>query len=488
MKNDLQNELWRVGLATFAQIAGTSKNWIAYKWLRYVARRIEEAIHNGNGRLIICAPPRHGKSNLLSHWLPTWFLDWMPEKRVILASYGDTLANDWGKSVRNEFQTNPLLRTKIRQDDEKASAWRTIEGGSMRTVGVGSGITGFGCDLSIIDDPIRSYQDAMSATSRKTLIDWFNSVLMTRLEPNATVILTQTRWHESDLAGFLLSEHNDKWELISFPAICESENDLLGRAIGDPLCPERFDLDRLNEIKSSMPGSMWASLYQQRPGPVEGSILLRSQIKHWENIPDDLTSHVLSFDLTFVEGGSSYAVGQCWARHGSSFYLLDQVRAKPDFTGQIEMILDMKRRWPQAQGVLIENAANGHAAISVLQNRIPGIIPIQPLGSKTVRLMSISPLFEAGNVLLPPNSQNWVKDFVEEIVNFPGAANDDQCDCMSQALFYLSQKPELIYEYHAVFKEKNRSRDLLSFDAMQRRNYEADHPSRNVFGRKKSVW
>ena len=106
-----------------------------------------------------------------------------------------------------------------------AEEWETRSGGGVRAVGVGAGITGYGAGLIIIDDPVKSRAEAESKTIRDKVSDWFNDDIYTRLEPDAPVILIQTRWHEDDLAGRLLKEaaeeNGEKWEIVSLPAIAE---------------------------------------------------------------------------------------------------------------------------------------------------------------------------------------------------------------------------------------------------------------------------
>ncbi|MGD9563275.1 MAG: phage terminase large subunit [Pyrinomonadaceae bacterium] len=105
-----------------------------------------------------------------------------------------------------------------------ASQWETAFGGGVKAVGVGAGVTGFGGQLIVIDDPVKSRAEAESPTYRERLWDWYRNDLYTRLEPNAAVILIQTRWHQDDLAGRLLQEMQtggDHWDVIDLPALSE---------------------------------------------------------------------------------------------------------------------------------------------------------------------------------------------------------------------------------------------------------------------------
>jgi predicted phage terminase large subunit-like protein len=447
LETESQEELlaqhgWRLSLASYASRASHWRaKWKPFPYLVYLAEIVEDAVRKGGARIVINAPPRHGKSELISHWLPVWYLDWFPENRVILSAYGDSLASDWGRQVRDELLMNESAWTTVRQDTQAVNDWRTTRGGGMRTAGVGGPIVGKGANLILIDDPHKNWEDAMSAVSRQRLIDWFNSTLYTRLEPDASIIVVHTRWHERDLTGYLLNEHAENWLHVRLPAIAE-DGDPIGRERGAPLNPERFDLATLEKIRAAIGSQMFAGLYQQRPSPLEGGIVKRDWIRYWERLPENLTDFVLSFDLTFKKIGTSWVVGQAWARCGADRFLLDQVRARLSFVEQVAAVRALAAKFPKST-ILIEEAANGAAVIDTLRKEIPEVIPIRATSSKEARLAACSPLFEAGNVYVPQRSAApWVDGYVEEVVSFPNADADDQVDATTQAL--LRYKPKAV--------------------------------------------
>lgn len=223
----------------------------------------------GRGRLIIEAPPRHGKSVEVSHWNPIWLLDNLPHKRVILASYGAELAEHFGRNVRNEFATNPNLVTTLREDSKAAGRWNTPQGGGMLCTGVGGAVTGFGGDLVLIDDPLKNWEEAHSAIIRDRTNDWICSTLYSRLEPGATIVLAQQRMNEDDPAGHLIAHHSDKWDVIRLPALAEA-GDIMGRAEGEALCPERYSVADLKLTRAAMISAAWDAMYQQSPRQVGG--------------------------------------------------------------------------------------------------------------------------------------------------------------------------------------------------------------------------
>ncbi|NIY14238.1 MAG: phage terminase large subunit [Nitrospinaceae bacterium] len=404
-------------------------------------RIVQAAVIKGGARLLVNAPPRHGKTRGISHWFPTWFLDWFPELSVILTSYNDQYAAGIGGGVRDEFK-KPETWTRVRHDKHLASDWKTLQGGGMRSSGIGGSLTGFGANLIIVDDPHKNWEEAMSSAKRQRVIDWFNSTLYTRAEPGASIIVVQTRWHENDLTGYLINEHPDDWTLIRLPAISEGE-DFLGRPKGAALCPERFTVEDLERIKAG--GSfLFAGLYQQRPAPMEGGIIKRDWFQYWKELPN-FDQLIQSWDMSFdKKAGSSYVAGQVWGRAAGAFYLVDQIRERLNFVETIRAIERLTSRWPAALEKVIEEKANGPAVIAALRDKVPGIIPWppkgEPMGSKEARLVAVSGLFEAGNIWIPnPDRAPWVVDYVEELITFPNSAKNDQVDATSQALGKMSR-------------------------------------------------
>ncbi|WP_341350388.1 phage terminase large subunit [Geobacillus zalihae] len=395
-------------------------------------------------RLMIFMPPRHSKSMTVTETFPSWFIGRNPDRRVIEVSYGDSLARRFGRANRQKIEMfgEELFGIKISNDMGSVTSW-DVEGhrGGMISVGIGGGITGQGADLLIIDDPIKNRKEADSLTYRNMLWNEWQNTLSTRLQPGGRVILILTRWHEDDLAGRLLEHEPERWTVLSLPAICDSENDLLGRKIGEPLWPEfGFDEKWAEETKKSVGSRTWNALYQQRPTPPSGAIIHRSWFKYYKQAPQ-MDEYIQSWDFAFKDtNDGSFVVGQVWGRKGADKYLLDQVRAKLSFTESIRAIVSLTSKWPQAQAKLIEDRANGTAIINALRHQISGMLPVVPNGTKVERLNAVSPQFEAGNVYIPhPSIAPWVHDYVEELVAFPNAPTDDQVDATSQALRYLDR-------------------------------------------------
>jgi predicted phage terminase large subunit-like protein len=249
-----------------------------------------------------------------------------------------------------------------------------------------------------------------------------------------------TRWHERDLAGYLINEHEDDWQEIRLPAIAE-DGDPLDRSVGDALCPERFNAEKLEEIRNAMGARMFNSLYQQRPAPEEGNLIKRSWFRFYDIAPTDFDVVILSADLTFGDGkNSDFVVLQVWGRKGSNRYLLDQIREHMSFTESLRAIQSLASKWPTAIAKYVEEAANGKALIDILRDKVSGLIPVRPVSSKENRAQAVTPLIEAGNVHLPsPRIAPWIHDFIEEWAVFPNGRYDDVVDAATLALSKLDE-------------------------------------------------
>lgn len=422
-----------------------------YRYARHIAllsERIAYHIRRGDGRLIVAMPPRHGKSETVSHYTPVWALDQWPEMRVILCSYEASFARSWGRKVRNTVQEHAdVLRVRIAEDSQAAEGWQTTAGGGMHTAGAGGPITGKGADLLIVDDPFKNAEEADSPRIRDNVWEWWLSTARTRVEPGGTIIVVQTRWHEDDLVGRLLAQAQadpeaDQWEVINLPAIAE-DRDVLGREPGEALWPWRWPVERLRAIERSVGARWWNAMYQGRPSPVEGGILRRDWWRFYRRAPSELDEVIQSWDMSFKDTQTSdYVVGQVWGRKGADRYLLDQVRDRMDFPATVQAVRTMTAKWPGATVKLVEGKANGPAVIASLAREIPGLIEVEPKGSKTARAAAVSPYLEAGNVWIPdPTIAAWVHDFVEECAAFPNGAHDDQVDAMTQALIRFMDAP-----------------------------------------------
>jgi predicted phage terminase large subunit-like protein len=412
--------------------------------VRFLGREVAGAIDDGVQLLIVEGPPRHGKSLQFAQWVPTWFLANHPDKHVGIGSYAADLAQSHGRIVRNNIaEYGPQLGVSLAGDSTAVNRWHTDAGGSCTSVGVGGAATGFGWHLIVLDDVVKDAEEADSEVMRAKVIEWFQSVIWTRREPGALVIVMMTRWHEGDLIGWLLSHPvlSKMARHVRLPAIAEAD-DVLGRKPGEALWEGRIGLTMLNEIKAALSPRWWEALYMQRPTAAEGAEIKRSWWRYYDELPvtwEDLEYRLASWDATFTDADASdFVVGIVFGVFGGQRYVLDMVRQRMTFTETCAAIAKTHQRW-QCHGTAVELAANGQAIVNTLQGAIPGLYGVK-VGSngKVARARATSPQIQAGNVLLP-KGQKWADELVEEHAAFPLGKHDDTVDAMSQGLSELAQ-------------------------------------------------
>lgn len=436
----LQNiEPWRLWPAGYAQKCGHGQ-WVLARHHELISRKITEATFGPKRRLLITLPPRHGKSELTSHYGPVWFLDLFPELRGAIATYGDEFSEEWGQKVRDTINDNPgLLRVRLRKDTTAKRRWTTTHGGGLIAIGVGGRFVGRGADFLVIDDPHKDWAEAHSIVKRDAVWDWWPGTARHRLEPGAVVIVIMTRWHEDDFAGRLLTEQPELWEHVRLPAIAEGD-DVLGRKEGEALWPEKYNIDELRQLEQELGPYLFGAIFQQNPSSPEGAILKRGWWRYYDYLPEPRTQAqwLTSWDMTFKDtDGTDYVVGQVWARYGGDKYLVDQVRDRMTFTKTCEQVQRLAKKWPQCTAHIIEEKANGSAVINMLSSIVPGMLPWNPTDSKEARAWAVSPHVQSGNCYLPnPNVETfrWVKDFIDECAQFPEGMNDDMVDTFTQAM------------------------------------------------------
>lgn len=262
---------------TFAASASQGR-WVPAKHLLYIDRAVHDSITGVRPErlIVIETPPRHGKSEYVSHWLPSWFIGRWPDKRVMLAAYSGNFASHWGRLAKHTVEEHgpAYFGVTVSRETRGASRW-DIEGhrGGMSTAGIGGLFTGMGADLLIIDDPVKNAEEAISDVVREAHWQWWQSTAWSRIEPepgklSGVAIVIMTRWHVDDLAGRLIRWAETRPNLlrqITLPAFAR-ENDLIGRQPGEPLWPQRLSHEFLELRKSMLDAYWWEALYQQNPG------------------------------------------------------------------------------------------------------------------------------------------------------------------------------------------------------------------------------
>jgi len=394
----------------------------------------------------------------------------------------------------NSSTASPFPFTRPRPAN-RVSEWETTVGGGLKAVGVGAGVTGYGADLIIIDDPVKGRSEAGSPVLRERLWNWFRDDLSTRLEPEGSIILIQTRWHEDDLAGRLLREQadgGDQWTVIRLPALAETweervtaeaqrrggENDseegetsdidgcsshlilpaaspssssslrlsvsavetppdALGRSPGEALWPERFSAEYFERLRERVGELSFASLYQQRPVPAEGDVFKREWFR---NIVDQAPAGLKwkrGYDLAIsTKRTADYTASFRIAFDAEGYLYIDGgYRRRIGFPEQTRYISECIRKEQNTEHG-IESALHGRAFMQVLRRdaRLNGrsFRGVDARGDKLERAGSWISLADQGRIRLVRG--HWIRAFVEELCAFPHGKHDDQVDAVSIAM------------------------------------------------------
>lgn len=434
---------WKLTPATFAHRISRGR-WIPAVWLMYVSQVIAQAIAAGNGRIIISAPPRHGKSQLIDIYTPAWVLENFPWMQIILASYGADLSEGFGRQTRDLIIDNEdLLTARIRSDASKVSDFKTEQGGAMFSVGLGGAITGRGAHVLLIDDYIKEIKEALSQTYRDYVWNWFSTTAYTRLEPGGTCIIIATRWHSDDLIGRILKAFPGQWTNIVLPAIAE-QNDLLGREPGQPLFEERYPLPVLMERLEVLGPAFFQALFQQRPIDEARKLTDGAWLKVVDIIPTNKLRLIRIWDLAASEDGGDYTVGSlCGYDDSTGFFYVLNVKRDQLSPKQVEELV-LKTAVEDGKNVEIgieqEPGSSGKALVEDYSTRVLPefkVTPIPAVKNKVLRCQPMIAAAEMGKVFL--FGARWNQAFVREFDTFPGEY-DDQVDTVGSGYTYLADK------------------------------------------------
>lgn len=411
------------------------------KHLRLIGEYVDQAEKADTPHLWVSAPPGHAKTTTIGYWEIISYMARFPQRRCAFITHKYELAEARTRRIRNWIRANgKKFGLELDETSKAAGRFTLRSGGSLSAFGVTSGIMGIRFDgIVVLDDPIGSVDQVRSSDQRDKLWESFLGDILNRLDPGGKILGIMTRFHEDDIVGRCMTrmaevEGGVKFDYLVLPAIAV-EDDVLGRAPGAPLWPERFPLETLNAIRATYTPYMWSCIYQQVPVPDEGAAFHREWWEFYEKRPDKLDVVLQSWDMAFGDlNTNDYTVGIVMGRRGPHIYILDVVRERMDFPTAVARIKATSMRYPGP--VLIERSANGFAAIAMLAKEIPGILPIVPKTSKEIRVQAVLPFVEAKNVWLPKVAP-WLEEFLRETASFPNAKHDDQVDALSQGLNYL---------------------------------------------------
>lgn len=468
-----------------ARFAATLKDVVPggeYKVWRYVellSMRFADLIFRRLPRQVWKLPSQTGKTSMCSRVGPIWAFDLNPRLRIMYVSYDADKAVEEAGNTRDLIDANSAnLRFRLRPDRRARGMWKTDEGGGFYATGIGGAITGFPADVVIGDDMIKGWMAAHSETDRDRAWNVYRSQMRLRIQrPDDPILLAGTCWHEDDvLARASKLDGLDTFTEIRLPAIAEAPSkeypapDLLGRAPGEVLEPERFPPEEVRARARVLGSYLAAAMEQQRPAPEEGIDIKRAWFKLDARPPARFDQVATSWDMKLKDNEQGdYVVGLTVGRVGGDFWILAMLRGQWDQATTRNAIALAAVRDPRITAHFYEHAgfgpevaaqirkaASGYvmsddiagaigateeervAVAEIIRHGVSALIPVIPKGPKPVRARAVAPIAEAGNVHLDPNMVG-LDTFLTELSSFPNGAHDDIVDAWSQALSRMSR-------------------------------------------------
>lgn len=396
-----------------------------------------EAVERGDTpRLMVLMPPGSAKSTYASVLFPAWFLGRNPENAILGVSNTTDLAERFSRRVRNlvasrEFR-NVFQGDGLSEDSAAAGNWETLRRGEFFAAGMGSAIAGRRADLGLIDDPIKTRQEADSDRVRQTHWDWYVNDFLTRLKPSGRQILIQTRWHEDDLGGRILEREASKWKVVKLPMLA-MQNDPLNRAIGERLWPEWFTEDMISTAQADT--RSFNALYQQEPVPDEGDYFKREDFKEYDSAPANLHIYGAS-DYAVTEGAGDFTEHGVFAldAYGNP-YVLDWWRGQAASNVWIEKKCDLIRQWQPlvwfGEAGPIRRAIEPFLLKRMEERKAYCRIEWLPsITDKEVRARAIQAMIAVKGLFMPKHAP-WRADIERQLLQFPAGKYDDAVDVFS---------------------------------------------------------
>lgn len=459
------NELDALRLAGQTSICAystlVSPSYKPNRFHRLVATALEKAVREGHGRIIVEAPPRHGKSKLISQDFPAWYMGKHPDRAVIAASYGETLAELNGQFVRDNLGSSIHHQifggaSMLRADTTAKTHFMVSGGGRYIGTTVRGKAIGFGASLMIIDDPYKDRDEAQSDLYREQIRGWFRNSIYSRLEEKSILAIMHQRWEEDDFAGWVRTEFpGENWTVLRLPAICDNDDDLLGRAIGEALLPDTRSRQWLENLRDEiLEPNEWASLYQQQPMKKGSrSVFQEDWYRKHDGISPEAARQMQRYIIvdparTKNKDSDYTAMAVIGLNLDGNFYVLELLRDKLDLIQRYRELTRLQKAW-EPHHVYIkrtgaETEIESMRLFQAADNYRYDIIPLEEpanIHGKNGRIGRLIPDMNKGRWYFPKmawrkmwddDHRDMVADIIqEEGLGYPNGKHDDFHDCIS---------------------------------------------------------
>jgi phage terminase large subunit-like protein len=423
-----------------------NKKIIPAPHIRKLSRELMKMYRGDYKKLTVSMPPRHSKSSLITLAFPLWLISRDPSLNIMVINSTFTLSESFGIRIRDLFhQYGDKLGLRI-SDKKHASGWIMFEdmdgnltGGSIRLVGIGGQITGFDADWIIVDDLVKGVQDTTPTVLQKTK-DFFNGIVMQRVEPDTRLIVLGTIWHSDDILSYLRAEHSDEYVIMDMPAY-DKENNILWH--------DRYDLNFFKEREKEMGTRLFQALYLCNPLDETGEFFNTEKlqfIEHNELRNYVITSTVRSYDCAYSDETrgevNDRTASILMSRTIDDYYIIRELAVGRYGENLFNIIKSTARIDTPNIPILIETGTTGgssKALFDVYRDRLTGynIQQSKPITSKVDRAFAFKEAILDGKVIVCLGDEAR-HELLNEMKGFPLMKRDDIIDSCSYAFNYLS--------------------------------------------------
>jgi predicted phage terminase large subunit-like protein len=464
LRSEARREQGRRDLLSYATLV--NPKYRTPRHIQYLAGLLTAVERGEILKLAISAPPRFGKSRILAHFCG-WWLGREPGRNLLLISAGQSLSVRNSKWIRSDLESGHYpWPSEISAESSSVLNWATNTGATVRALSSQATVTGFQADMCLVDDV---QPDMMTAMTRDSLEEWLRSVLETRLEPGAPMVMINSRWSTDDIfSRFQQGESADDWTFVNLEAIAETQPDPIGRELGESLWPERWSLPVLEKKRKSVGTMVWESQYQGHPTVEGGRLIKVSDIQEFDFLPaqpkkseeadllsrilgeQDYSRHAQPLAVDFLKVVGIDCSGTSLAKGGGSgsynalvslvyddvrgdYFICDVIRKRADFDQwRMECAKYLGMNPPDV--CVIENAASGGRLYQALRGMVKCPLKlVEPRLSKEERLLQVISAFEGKKVHVRRNA-SWCKDYLSELQDFPAGRFSDQLDATVWAM------------------------------------------------------
>lgn len=449
--------------------------WVHEDICRRLERFMRQVELGQSPRLLLMMPPRSGKSELGSRHFPPWVLGQHPEWEIIAASHTSSLTLSFSRYIR-DLTRDPSFQAlfpdmRLDPTSQSVENWNTLSGGGYMAAGVGTGITGRGAHILLLDDLVKDIEAADSPTIRENTWEWYGSTAYTRLAPGGGVLGIMTWWNEDDWAGkiqqVMASGDGDIFEVIKYPAINDEgdeyllpddrivqyapespvpEGARLTRPKGTAIHPARYDTEAMLRIKRNLVASgqkrVWQALYQQNPTPDDGIYFSKDMVHYYVHAPQRRNMFIYqAWDFAITEDAQNDYTVCCTIGQDEfdNLYILHILRFRSDDGNAIvEHMIDQSINWGAdllgfEDGQIWKTLKAQYEKRCIERQHYTTYEVLQPLTDKLVRANPLKGRMQLHKVFIKKD-EAWTEPYVRELMTFPAGKHDDQVDATAWAV------------------------------------------------------